>query len=205
MNSFWLLLFAHLLGDYAFQTNSIAQNKTKNLVGLLKHIYLIFVANIIVVMPKTFQTWFGIIVITLIHFLEDSQPFSKKKGNVWIFLLDQAIHITTIFIVSYFIVFTNPFISPKMAFIISAFLFVVYFLDFVEFFILKRSIYDRDIIKVSYGALILTFAFYYVYVIPAIIIAVFLIDRKKFHRDWIYITLVTVISCIIVSAYKIFF
>jgi hypothetical protein len=151
MHDFWLLLFAHLVGDYAFQTNDIAQNKTKNWLGLSKHIYLIFVANVMIVMPRTISAWIGITIITLIHLLEDSQPFSKKKGNVGIFLLDQAVHITTILVVSKYITFDNPLLSPKTAYVLSAFLLVIYFLDFVEFFILKKKSYSRDIIKVSYA------------------------------------------------------
>ena len=135
MQDFWLLLLAHLVGDYAFQTNDIAKNKTKNLKGLSKHIYLILVANIIIVMPRTLEAWLGITIITLVHFLEDSQPFSKKKGNVWIFLLDQSIHIITILVVGYYFRFTNPMLPAKTAYILSGFLIVLYFMDFVEFLI----------------------------------------------------------------------
>jgi hypothetical protein len=205
MQDFWLLLFAHLVGDYAFQTNEIAQNKTKNLVGLSKHIYLIFVANVMIVMPRTIESWIGITIITLIHFLEDSQPFSKKKGNVGIFLLDQAIHVSTILIVSRFISFYNPLLSSKTAYILSSFLFVVYFLDFVEFFILKKKSYSRDIIKVSYGALILSFTFYYEIGVPIVVFGAFLVNKNGFRKNWIYITLVTIISFFLVYLYKYIF
>ncbi len=205
MQDFWLLLLAHLVGDYAFQTNEIAQNKTKNLVGLSKHVYLIFVANIMIVMPRTIAAWLGIIIITLIHFLEDSQPFSKKKGNVWIFLLDQAIHITTILVVSRFVAFNNPILSPKTSYVLASFLLVIYFLDFVEFFILKKKTYSRDIIKVSYGALILSFMFYYKIAVPIVIVAAFLIRKDSFKKNWIYITLVTIISFFVVYLYNYIF
>jgi hypothetical protein len=205
MQNFWLLLLAHLVGDYAFQTNEIAKNKTKNLSGLLKHIYLIFVANIIVVMPRNFESWLGISIITFAHFLEDSQPFSKKKGNVWIFLLDQTIHVLTILVISYYFKFYNPILSPKLAYLASSFLLIVYFMDFVEFFMLKRKFYDRDIMKLSWGVLIFYFTFYYIVAVPVIIFLDFIIDKNEFKKNWVYLLLVTIVSCLMFILYKYLF
>lgn len=114
--SFIVLLIAHLLGDFIFQSSSLAKKKSSSIKALYKHcaIYSFFVFSSVV--------WFGsllniIIVgllISLTHGfidysrlkLDNASKFKVKdhKGLEFnLFCADQLLHILTLIIASHFI------------------------------------------------------------------------------------------------------
>ncbi len=93
--TFIALLFAHALADFVFQTNWMAANK-RNPVALVAHIAVVLVTAIAAV--GTLHP--ALFVLAGVHMLLDA-------GKAWLpwrglapFLLDQALHVATVFAVA---------------------------------------------------------------------------------------------------------
>lgn len=97
-----LLLIAHLLADFTFQTNRMAQLKRRRLKPFLQHLSVHALLNLLVLgfamyrgMPLGTAAWlFGLILST--HALIDRSNL-KRIGAAAGFWLDQALHIGLIF------------------------------------------------------------------------------------------------------------
>lgn len=94
---FWRLVFAHLLGDFTFQTNRIARWKRESTSGILFHVLIHFFFTLGV----TFQyfSWdilWRVALLTVLHAVEDQwRVRSIKYGSsdsMLFFLWDQVIH-----------------------------------------------------------------------------------------------------------------
>lgn len=102
-----LLLLAHFLADFQFQTEKVAQKKGRDMTYLIYHILVVwaFLAIVFVLQPKA---WLAILLIGMSHVLLDYlKPglttllgFSKRS----MFYLDQACHLFIIFLVHHFFV-----------------------------------------------------------------------------------------------------
>lgn len=97
---FVLLLICHLLSDYYFQSQKMADRKDKNIQVLAFHILLVgiplFVLTIII--PSL---WWKILIVFLSHALIDFlKPILQRilgvKTSI-IFILDQVLHVTVIY------------------------------------------------------------------------------------------------------------
>ena len=97
---FVLLLICHLLSDYYFQSQKMADRKDKNIQVLAFHILLVgiplFVLTIII--PSL---WWKILIVFLSHALIDFlKPILQRilgvKTSI-IFILDQVLHLTVIY------------------------------------------------------------------------------------------------------------
>ena len=97
---FVLLLICHLLSDYYFQSQKMADRKDKNIRGLAFHILLVgiplFVLTIII--PSL---WWKVFTVFLSHALIDFlKPILQRilgvKTSI-IFILDQVLHLTVIY------------------------------------------------------------------------------------------------------------
>ncbi len=113
MNHFDLLLVAHLIGDFLFQTNWMAKNKAHKLLPLIAHtaLYTLIVAFIAWLSFGGLPLW-GILTIFITHTLLDNRIFiswwvqsiMKLTGNdsVWLkIVVDQVFHILVLAIVSF--------------------------------------------------------------------------------------------------------
>jgi hypothetical protein len=109
-NLILICLIGHILGDYYFQTNKMAQLKGENFKHLLIHgfTYAIPYMIIFLFMEKTKLLLLGFLIIIIIHLIVDIIKFmiiktwKTKIQKDWIlYLIDQSIHIITIFIVSF--------------------------------------------------------------------------------------------------------
>ncbi len=117
MNLFWLLILAHFIADFPLQSDKIFALKSKYSWGLLPHIFISFMTNLVVAFPyvgfKNF--WFALLFLATIHFLLDWLKIllTKKLLNdsMFTFLLDQILHIFFIWI-SCFHLFDIP--SPDI-------------------------------------------------------------------------------------------
>lgn len=131
-----LLLIGHVLGDYYFQSDNLAEEKTESFKSLIKHGLLYSVSLILVILPV-----FNLIVLLLalilsgIHLLIDLLKFRNAKSSnederrdLHLYLFDQALHLGSIVILS--IVFI--FLGTKIALLPIVDNFVQYFsLNFV--------------------------------------------------------------------------
>lgn len=97
-----LLLIGHFLGDYYFQTDTIAQKE--NVKDLLWHCLIYTITMLILIIPVFSGTTILIsLLISLTHFLIDYSKYQYKSGrelthaqNLHLFLLDQLLHLTII-------------------------------------------------------------------------------------------------------------
>ncbi len=107
MNLFWLLLLAHFIADFPLQSDEIFALKSKYKWGVLPHILISFITNLIIAFPylsfKSF--WLAVVFLVSVHFLLDwSKILLTHKflsDSLFIFLLDQLFHIFFIWLACY--------------------------------------------------------------------------------------------------------
>lgn len=153
MDRFIHLFLGHLVGDYVLQNKFIASYKQKKLKVLLMHIILIFFSQVSFFSGKDFNinSIYIISFVTLVHFFIDF--FKYKNNNKQFFkspkyyLIDQLMHIFTLFLASIFSTQTFFYIPDKLAVILISAIFNAYFLG-IYTFILKNNVseYKRDIV-----------------------------------------------------------
>lgn len=102
-----LLLMAHFLADFQFQTEKVAQKKGRDVTYLIYHILVVwgFLVIVFILQPKS---WLAVLLIGISHFILDYlKPgltsllgFSKRA----MFYLDQICHLLLIFLVHHFFI-----------------------------------------------------------------------------------------------------
>ncbi len=103
---FWTLLLAHVIGDFPLQTDSIYRLKLKSFWGVIPHVAICTLANILLMKPfwSNGYVWVAIIFLAVIHaFLDRAKIFVSgllSKDNLLHFAVDQALHFLSIWIVS---------------------------------------------------------------------------------------------------------
>jgi len=113
MEIFFRLLFGHLLADFTFQTNYIADWKRHSFNGLLVHVFIHPVCYLFLTWPFLDQTWVMvgsmslngwvcIAIATFLHFLEDWMRVGLvNRGwpdNTLFYLWDQVVHILVLWV-----------------------------------------------------------------------------------------------------------
>jgi len=111
----WRLILAHLLIDFTFQTNYIAEWKKRNVWGAALHsaLFLVvgsilcwgYLTDIWMIVGGQFiiQGWMAILLLTMLHFFEDEwrvwtiQKLNSPDSFVF-FIWDQVIHIVLILV-----------------------------------------------------------------------------------------------------------
>lgn len=116
------LILAHLLGDFIFQPSKLVIWKIKSKYGILVHVLVHFVINLIVLAPFIFNGHYWSIlaafIICFVHFWIDQAKISydlKHNKKVMAFLLDQLMHLLVIMLV-YFFVQNLPLTLPTSGF-----------------------------------------------------------------------------------------
>jgi len=126
---FYRLLLAHIIADFPLQTNRIFKVKTNTQWGVLIHTLIVLMFSILLTLPYLVEP--KVIIILLIIFLSHTvidklkMEYSKKIKNhsTRILLLDQALHIAIIavltfnFTESYFL--SSPFDSVFFNYLID--------------------------------------------------------------------------------------
>ena len=94
MNKFLLLLLAHLIADFPFQTNWVFKMRQKYRWGGWIHILIHTITTTILLTPYLhhYQTWIVIGIITITHYTIDQM----KKPTIWHFFMDQLLHLGVI-------------------------------------------------------------------------------------------------------------
>lgn len=102
-----VVLLAHVLGDFYFQTEKIAKAKTERYTGVLLHSleYLIVSMGVMIPIIST-DMLLAALYLSLIHFMIDTIKYmliKKKKVNNTgrIFVWDQLFHILSMLLLSY--------------------------------------------------------------------------------------------------------
>src|SRR5688572_14398196 len=114
MEIFCRLLFGHLLADFTFQTNYIAEWKRRSQAGLLFHVAIHPLCYTVLLWPFLNETWvtYGVplngwvcvAIATFLHYIEDWFRISRiNKGwndNTFFYFWDQVLHIAVLFLLS---------------------------------------------------------------------------------------------------------
>ena len=103
---FLKLLLAHILGDFVFQPEKWVKNKEEKKVKSIKLYFHIGVHTILLLFVLQFnlqEYWLGFLVIVISHYLIDLLKLylqRKKTKRIW-FFIDQFLHISILFLVSF--------------------------------------------------------------------------------------------------------
>jgi Protein of unknown function (DUF3307) len=115
MEIFYRLLFGHLLADFTFQTNYIAEWKRRSIWGLLAHVAIHPACYLFMAWPYMSSVWASpfdvaltgwicVGILTVLHFVEDwirvSMVNRGVPDNTLFYLWDQAIHILFLWLLS---------------------------------------------------------------------------------------------------------
>lgn len=114
---FYVFLMGHLLGDFYFQSDELANKKKTSIKELLKHSFIYFIVMIcvsIVVFHYNIVKW--AIMLSVIHFGIDFLKcmIDHKKHDInetQIYIIDQLLHIGTIFLVVCAMIWNHEIIS----------------------------------------------------------------------------------------------
>ena len=142
----------HLIGDFLFQTNCIVKWKQSSIWGVLIHSFLVFLGTIITFIPylHSINIWEMLFINAVLHFFIDygKVKYEKKfikQNPIYIFLLDQILHICIITILikyfsenlypKYFIHtwWFNLYTNTALILYITGFLFFSYTCDILYF------------------------------------------------------------------------
>lgn len=99
-----LLILAHILSDFTFQSNNTSENKRNSSLNLLKHGIIVFaISYILTIYYFNLSHFFMILLLSLLHAAVDlikiklNEKFSAF--NLEIFIMDQLLHLLLIFII----------------------------------------------------------------------------------------------------------
>lgn len=94
------MFLAHLMGDYILQWDNLALWKSRELKGVAAHCLIVFVVTWLFAIPFGGMGWWGVLFISITHFLIDASQLKIKPpvSPLARFLLDQIAHIMIIFV-----------------------------------------------------------------------------------------------------------
>jgi|GEM_PF-4425501 len=104
-----LLMLAHLVGDFPLQTDTIYDLKQKSYRGVILHVAICTIVNFILLSPfmLSIYTWAAMLFLAVYHFTLDRTKIMvtllRAKDGLGYFLLDQALHFLSLFIVAYWL------------------------------------------------------------------------------------------------------
>jgi len=100
------LLLAHLIGDFPLQSSKVYSLKVKNILGKAVHAGIVALMMVILSWPFLTLPWMWLILIIngVGHFLQDWLKLYiarriSNPNNFFLFILDQALHVLSAFVV----------------------------------------------------------------------------------------------------------
>lgn len=158
-----LLIIAHLLADFIFQPKKLIEWKKRNMLGILVHVLIFALLSLLLLAPYLifWETWAVIGAISLVHFLTDKIKISallKYKGFALPFILDQAIHLTSIVIGARFIPgISTSGLSDSLLIFFLGLIYAIY----IFFIIFLQKSKSKQLIKVKIIAFTIVFAAFF--------------------------------------------
>jgi hypothetical protein len=149
---FWKILLAHVLTDFVFQPDQLAESKEK-ITTLLVHSLIFFLLSIVILLPTfSYQTIVALVLLASFHGLIDYFKNLIQKGSgkiLWLYLLgDQALHILGIGAVVLFLdrtylhiwinVLSTYWSKPSIFLFVSLFILIVFGGGFFTGILCKR-------------------------------------------------------------------
>ncbi|MEJ6951334.1 DUF3307 domain-containing protein [Natronospora cellulosivora (SeqCode)] len=143
-----LLVLAHFLADFVFQSDEVASKKKEKLRYLIKHIFGVFITYFVFIFIFfSIRLFIIITIITITHFIIDLYKiFLEKEGvsEIHAFFLDQFLHITVILFIYPFLIYSS--VHGMIQEIFSVFIYYYPILDNVNIY----STYGIIIIVTAY-------------------------------------------------------
>ena len=127
MYIFWLLILAHFIADFPLQSDKIFALKSRYSWGVLPHIFISFITNLVIAFPYfgSNNFWIAMVFLAVVHFLLDWMKIvliQKWLGDsLFTFLFDQVLHLLSIWICCYYL-FTIPLPEIENSFILTYYL-----------------------------------------------------------------------------------
>jgi len=103
---FWSLLLAHVIGDFPLQTDAIFRLKTKYSWGVLPHVFICSIMNVLVLIPylTDIRIWIAIVALAVIHIILDRTKISVSekiaRDSFFQFFIDQVLHVFSVWLVA---------------------------------------------------------------------------------------------------------
>lgn len=171
------LILAHLLGDFFLQPQKWVKDKEKKrLKSKWLYVHIVIHITLMFLILWDIRQWLLILSIGLLHFIIDSAKiiFQKKKNKIWLFALDQLLHLATILIL------TPLFINEdfEVVFSISKILLLLVcglFLTTPTSIIMKTVFSKWDISKITKGNESLKDAGKYIGILERLLVFTFII------------------------------
>jgi len=106
---FGTLLLAHVIGDFPLQTDAIFRLKTKYPWGVLPHVFICTIMNILALYPywSNKYAWMAVAFLAIVHTVLDRTKLTVTekiaKDNFFQFLIDQLLHIFSIWLTAFWL------------------------------------------------------------------------------------------------------
>ncbi|MEW6619536.1 MAG: DUF3307 domain-containing protein [bacterium] len=103
---FYQLLLVHLIADYPLQFNELFKLKVRSKWGVLLHCGIVGIMAIPFLFPYILclKMWLAIFILIISHFLIDYLRIvittNTQTDNLWMFLLDQSLHIIVMWFIT---------------------------------------------------------------------------------------------------------
>ncbi len=102
-------MLAHVIGDFPLQTDAIFRLKTRYTWGVLPHVAICTIMNIIVLVPYLSDkyAWIAIVFLGVVHIVLDRTKITVAekiaKDNFLQFLIDQLLHVLSILLTAWWL------------------------------------------------------------------------------------------------------
>ena len=107
------LLLAHLVGDFVLQTDSLCKQKREKKAGSpFLYVHAMVVSLLSVLAQWNLKLWYVALTIGISHLLIDLVKAYCKKDNVWVFVIDQVLHILVLIVAAWLCVNQLDWIAP---------------------------------------------------------------------------------------------
>ena len=110
---FFVLLLAHLVGDFLLQTDSLCAKKRERRFrcGFL-YVHAAIIAGLSLIAFWDFSFWLWALAIGVTHLIIDGIKAYVRKDSVWLFISDQILHIVILAVVANICVERYAWITP---------------------------------------------------------------------------------------------
>jgi len=144
------LILAHLLGDFIFQPESLVKYKMRTYKGILIHVFIHFIVNILVLLPFLLNGYFWLIYVIIwicfahywIDYLKINYDLHHDK-KVQPFIVDQLLHLLTLLLSYFFVGNTQLFLQVTNWFYnFYTNIYIILFFSFLVFVTTVIEIYN---------------------------------------------------------------
>jgi hypothetical protein len=104
MNFFYLLLLAHLMGDFPLQSDAVYRLKQKSMMGVIVHVAIFALVALIILFPflSHQHIWAAVLLLSVFHVALDRTKLtianSTASDRFLYFIIDQILHFMSLWV-----------------------------------------------------------------------------------------------------------